>query len=127
MMEQIILDGKEMQFVFDTKAWVEVEKIFGSLDRMYKCFEEDMLPLTAGLKLAAITATSAMCKQDEKKPITFKWLVENASPKQAREMAKRARAAVAIGLETTESLFDEEGPEDAGLEEENAKKTRADA
>lgn len=127
-MEPIIIDGKEMQFVFDTAAWMEVEKMFGSLDRMYKRFEDDVLPMTAGLQLAAITATSAMCNRDKKDDnISFEWLVKHASPKQAREMAVRARMAVAKGLETTESLFDEDGPVDAGLEEDDTKKHRADA
>lgn len=127
MMEQIILDGKVMEFVFDTAAWVDVEKKFGSLDRLYKQLEEDLLPMTTGLHLAAITATSAMCNRDKKETIDFAWLVKHATPKQAREMGVRARMAIAKGLETTESLFDEDGPVDAGLEEEDTKKHRADA
>lgn len=127
MMEPIIIDGKVMEFVFDTAAWVDVEKKFGSLDRLYKQLEEDLLPMTTGLHLAAITATSAMCDRDKKESIDFAWLVKHATPKQAREIGTRARMAIAKGLETTETLFDEDGPVDAGLEEDEAKKNRADA
>lgn len=123
----ITIGGRELTLVFDTAAWVELEATFGSLDRMYKRLAEDVLPMTTGLQLAAITATSGSCDRKKKESITFDWLVANASPKQARELGRMARNAVADGLETTESLFDEDAPSDAVLEEENAKKIRADA
>lgn len=121
------IGGRELTLIFDTAAWVELEKTFGSLDRMYKRLAEDVLPMTTGLQLAAITATSGTCDRKKKESITFDWLVANASPKQARELGRMARAAVTDGLETTESIFDEDAASDAVLEEENAKKNRADA
>lgn len=121
------IGGKDLTLVFDTAAWVDVEKAFGSIDRMYKRMEEDVLPMTTGLMLTAFCATSGSCDRKKGESITFDWLVHNASPRQVRELNRMARAAVYKGMETTESLFDDEGPVDVGLEEEAAKKTQADA
>lgn len=128
MGNRITIAGEELIFAFDTAAWVELEKTFGSLDRMQKRFDDDVLPMTAGLQLAAITATAGTCDRDDKEaePITFAWLVKNASPAQVQEMTGMAKLAVVRGLATTERLF-EDGPIDGGLEEDDAKKTRADA
>lgn len=125
-MDKITVGDKELTFVFDTAAWVDVEAQFGSIDRMYKRFDEDIMPITAGLHLAAITATSGCGDRDKKARITFDWLVKTASPEKTREIIAAARAAVIRGMATTEDLFDD-GPVDAGLEEEDAKKIRADA
>ena len=95
---------------------------------MYKRFDEDLLPMTTGLQLAAITATAGTCDREDKsaKPITFDWLAKHATPSQARELGVMAKAAVVRGLATTESLFADDAV-DAGLEENDAKKHRADA
>lgn len=128
MEDTMIVGGRELKLTFDTAAWVEVEKAFGSLDRMYKRMEEDILPMTTGLMLTAICATSGTCDRQKKgDAITFDWLVHNASPKEVRTLNRMAREAVLRGMETTESLFEDDGPVDAMLEEEAAKKTRADA
>lgn len=128
MTDSITIAGKELTLAFDTQAWVDLEKTFGSMDRMYKRFDEDILPMTTGLQLAAITATAGTCDREEKsaKPITFDWLAKNATPAQARELGVMAKAAVVRGLATTESLFADDAV-DAGLEENDAKKHRADA
>ena len=124
----ITVADRELHLVFDTAAWVDVEKVFGSLDRMYKNFDEDTLPITTGLHLAAITATSGTCDREKKDDrITFAWLVKNASPVEAQQLGHMARMAVIKGMTTTETLFDDEQPVDVGLEDEAAKKTRADA
>lgn len=127
MEDTMLIGGKELRLVFDTAAWVDVEKAFGSIERMYKRWEEDILPMTTGLMLTAFTATSGTCDRKKGETISFEWLVENASPVQVRELNKMARAAVYKGMETHETLFEDEGPVDVGLEEDNAKKTRADA
>lgn len=128
MTDSITIAGKELTLAFDTQAWVDLEKTFGSMDRMYKRFDEDILPMTTGLQLAAITATAGTCDREDKsaKPITFDWLAKNATPAQARELGVMAKAAVVRGLATTESLFADDAV-DAGLEENDAKKHRADA
>ena len=127
-MENTMLIGdRELTLVFDTAAWVDVEKAFGSIDRMYKRMEEDVLPMSTGLMLSAFCATSGTCDRSKKEAITFDWLVKHASPTQVRELNKMARAALYKGMGMTESLFEDQGPIDAGLEEEAAKKTRADA
>ena len=128
MTDRITIAGKELVLAFDTQAWVDLEKTFGSMDRMYKRFDEDILPMTTGLQLAAITATAGTCDREDKsaKPITFDWLAKNATPAQARELGVMAKAAVVRGLATTESLFADDAV-DAGLEENDAKKHRADA
>lgn len=121
------IGGRELHLVFDTAAWVDVEKAFGSIDRMYKRMEEDILPMTTGLMLTAFTATSGTCDRKKEESITFDWLVANASPVQVRQLNQMAREAVLRGMESKESLFEDDGPVDVGLEEEAAKKTRADA
>lgn len=129
MTDRITIDGKELIFAFDTRAWVDLEKTFGSMARMYKRFEEDVLPMTTGLQLAAITATAGTCDREDKtaKPISFEWLAKNATPEQARELVSMAKAAVIRGLETTESLYEDDGAQDMVLEENNEKKIRAEA
>ena len=128
MTDRITIASKELILAFDTRAWVDLEKTFGSMDRMYKRFDEDLLPMTTGLQLAAITATAGTCDREDKsaKPITFDWLAKHATPSQARELGVMAKAAVVRGLATTESLFADDAV-DAGLEENDAKKHRADA
>lgn len=124
----ITIDGREMILVFDTAAWVDLEAAFGSMERMYKRLDEDVLPMTTGLQLAAFCATSGTCDRAKKEKISFDWLVTHATPKQAHELGHKARLAVLQGMAGTETLFgDEDGPVDVGLEEESAKKTRADA
>lgn len=128
MTDRITIAGKELVLAFDTQAWVDLEKTFGSMERMHKRFDEDILPMTTGLQLAAITATAGTCAREDKtaKPITFEWLAKHATPAQARELGVMAKAAVVRGLATTESIF-EDGAVDAGLEDNDAKKHRADA
>ena len=58
MDDRIVIGDKELTLLFDTAAFVDLEKAFGSLDRMYKMFDEDIMPMTTGLRLAAICATS---------------------------------------------------------------------
>lgn len=128
-MDRITIAGKELVFSFDTRAWVDLEKTFGSMERMNKRFDEDVLPMTTGLQLAAITATAGTCDREDKKavPISFEWLAKNATPAQARELVSMAKAAVIRGLATTESLYEDDGAQDMVLEENNAKKNRAGA
>ena len=124
----ITVADRELHLVFDTAAWVDVEKVFGSLDRMYKNFDEDTLPITTGLHLAAITATSGTCDREKKDDrITFAWLVKNATPVQAQELGHLARLAILKGMERQEKGLESSGPVDEVLEEEEAKKIRADA
>ena len=127
MDNRIIIGDRELTLVFDVAAWVDLEKTFGSLDRMYKRFDDDVLPITTGLQLAAITATSGTCDREKKESITFDWLVKHATPVQARQLSTMARMSIIRGMETEEKLFEEEGPVDVGLEEETAKKPMADA
>lgn len=127
MDDRIVIGDKELTLLFDTAAFVDLERAFGSLDRMYKMFDEDIMPMTTGLKLAAICATSGTCDRDKKQEISFAWLVKNTSPVEAQKLGHMARMAVIKGMTTTESLFDDEQPVDVGLEEDAAKKQRADA
>lgn len=126
-MFDITIGGRELHLVFDTAAWVDVERVFGSLDKMYKNLDEDVMPITTGLHLAAATATSGTCERKTKDDrITFAWLVKNAKPTEAQQIGHLARLAILKGMERQEEGF-EEGPVDSVLEEEQAKKTRADA
>ena len=127
MDDRIVIGDKELTLLFDTAAFVDLERAFGSLDRMYKMFDEGIMPMTTGLRLAAICATSGTCDRDKKQEISFAWLVKNTSPVEAQKLGHMARMAVIKGMTTTESLFDDEQPVDVGLEEDAAKKQRADA
>lgn len=129
MDDRILIGGKELVMVFDTAAFVDLEKAFGSLDRMYKRFDEDMFPMITGLQLAAFCATSGTCDRDKKEKISFDWLVKNATPVEAQRLGHMARMAVLKGMATTESLFDNEEDQavDVGLEEDATKKPRAEA
>lgn len=131
MEDRITIGGRELTLTFDTAAFVDVERKFGSLERMYKRFDEDIMPVTAGMQLAAICATSGSCDRDKKgDEITFAWLVHHASPVEAQRIANIARMAVIRGMTTTETPFDDEDsdhPVDVGLEEAEAKKAKADA
>ena len=78
MMENTMQIGdRELTLVFDTAAWVDVEKAFGSMDRMFKRMEEDVLPMSTGLMLSAFCATSGTCDRSKKEAITFDWLVKH--------------------------------------------------
>lgn len=129
MDDTILIGGRELTLVFDTAAFVDLETQFGSLDRMYRRFDEDMFPMITGLQLAAFCATSGTCDRDKKEKISFDWLVKNATPVEAQKLGHMARMAVLKGMATTETLFDneEEQAVDVGLEEDAAKKTSADA
>lgn len=123
----ITVADRELHLIFDTAAWVDVEKIFGSIDRMYKNLDEDILPITTGLHLAAATATSGTCNRDQKESISFAWLVKHATPVQAEQLGHMARMAILKGMERTEKLVETTGPVDADLEEAAAKKTHGGA
>lgn len=129
MDDTILIGGRELTLVFDTAAFVDLETQFGSLDRMYRRFDEDMFPMITGLQLAAFCATSGTCNRDKKEKISFDWLVRSATPVEAQKLGHMARMAVLKGMATTETLFDneEEQAVDVGLEEDAAKKTSADA
>ena len=129
MDDTILIGGRELTLVFDTAAFVDLETKFGSLDRMYKRFDEDMFPMITGLQLAAFCATSGTCDRDKKEKISFDWLVKNTTPVEAQKLGHMARMAVLKGMATTETLFDNEDEQavDVGLEEDAAKKTSADA
>lgn len=129
MDDTILIGGRELTLVFDTAAYVDLETQFGSLDRMYRRFDEDMFPMITGLQLAAFCATSGTCDRDKKEKISFDWLVRSATPVEAQKLGHMARMAVLKGMATTETLFDneEEQAVDVGLEEDAAKKTSADA
>lgn len=122
--EEITVAGKTLRFAFDVRAWVEVEKEFASIDAMYERMARRLLPMTTGLKLAAITATAAQRADGRKDVVTFDWLVDHATPAEVRSMIGMAKAAVVRSMPTDDD-DDEDGPIDVGLAEE--KKEPADA
>lgn len=127
MERKITIGGRELTLLFDTAAWIDVEAAFGNIDAMYQRMAKGQAPITTGLMLASFVATSGTCSRDKKETVSLRWLVKHASPKEARKLITMAKEAVVEGLEMQEDLFEEDGPVDVGLEEESAKKTRADA
>lgn len=122
--ESIEIGGKTLRFAFDTQAWVDVEKEFASIDAMYERMARRLLPMTTGLKLAAITATAALREEKSKAVVTFEWLVEHARPSEVRTMIAMAKEAVVRAMPSDDDE-DEDTPIDVGLAEE--KKETADA
>lgn len=117
---KVTVAGKELTMVFDVAAWCNVERTFGSLERMYQRLDKDVLPVCTGLQLAAIVAKSG------KEAVTYEWLVSNLRPDEVGAVTEAARHAVLRGMHMEEQLFDEADVIDVGLEE-DAKKKTADA
>lgn len=115
-----------LTMAFDVAAWCEVERTFGSLERMYQRLDNDLLPTCTGLQLAAIVATSGTCDRAKKETITYEWLSEHLRPVEVGAVVEAARKAVLRGMQVEERLFDDADVVDVGLEE-DAKKKKADA
>ena len=90
--------GVTLRMYFDTAAWIELEKEFGSLEKMQEALSNDERPMHINLKLAAITARCGAKHAGEKPDMTWEWLRDNLTPKQARRANTLAKLAVAEGL-----------------------------
>lgn len=90
--------GVTLRMYFDTAAWMELEEEFGSLEKMQEALSNDERPMHINLKLAAITARCGAKHAGEKQDMTWEWLRDNLTPKQARKANTLAKLAVAEGL-----------------------------
>ena len=108
--------GVTLRMRFDTAAWLELEEEFGSLQQMYELLEGDRAPMTVNLKVAAITARCGAKHAGEKADITWEWLRDNLTPKQARKANTLAKIAMAEGMKR-EEMDDEDEAVDVVAEE----------
>lgn len=115
--------GVTLRMYFDTAAWMELEEEFGSLEKMQEALSNDDRPMHINLKLAAITARCGAKHAGEKPDMTWEWLRDNLTPKQARRANTLAKLAVAEGLKR-ENMDDEDEAVDV-VAEEIQKKTEA--
>lgn len=115
--------GVTLRMYFDTAAWMELEEEFGSLEKMQEALSNDERPMHVNLKLAAITARCGAKHAGEKPEMTWEWLRDNLTPKQARRANTLAKLAVADGLKR-ENMDDEDEAVDV-VAEEIQKKTEA--
>lgn len=115
--------GVTLRMYFDTAAWLELEEEFGSLEKMQEALSSDDRPMHVNLKLAAITARCGAKHAGEKPDMTWEWMRDNLTPKQARRANTLAKLAVAEGLKR-EDMDDEDEAVDV-VAEEIQKKTEA--
>lgn len=115
--------GVTLRMYFDTAAWMELEEEFGSMEKMQEQLDKDEHPMHINLKLAAITARCGAKHAGEKPDMTWEWLRDNLTPKQARRANTLAKLAVADGLKR-ENMDDEDEAVDV-VAEEIQKKTEA--
>ena len=108
--------GVTLRMYFDTAAWMELEEEFGSLEKMQEALSSDDRPMHINLKLAAITARCGAKHAGEKPDMTWEWLRDNLTPKQARRANTLAKLAVADGLKR-ENMDDEDEAVDVVAEE----------
>ena len=102
---------------------MELEEEFGSMEKMQEQLDKDEHPMHINLKLAAITARCGAKHAGEKPDMTWEWLRDNLTPKQARRANTLAKLAVADGLKR-ENMDDEDEAVDV-VAEEIQKKTEA--
>lgn len=109
--------GREIVMYFDTEAWLDVEREFGSLGQMYEQLDQDKAPMTVNLRLAEITARAgARHAGQEETPVTLAWMIANLTPKQARKINTLAKMAVVQGM-AREDVDDEDDDIDVTAEE----------
>ena len=108
--------GVTLRMYFDTAAWMELEEEFGSMEKMQEQLDKDEHPMHINLKLAAITARCGAKHAGEKPDMTWEWLRDNLTPKQARRANTLAKLAVADGLKR-ESVDEEDEAVDVVAEE----------
>lgn len=108
--------GVTLRMYFDTAAWMELEEEFGSMEKMQEALSNDERPMHINLKLAAITARCGAKHAGEKPDMTWEWLRDNLTPKQARRANTLAKLAVADGLKR-ENMDDEDEAVDVVAEE----------
>lgn len=107
--------GRELRFLFDVRAWCEIEEIFGSLQIMNQRMGSKEKPMEASLALIAVTMNAWNRHTGAQADITTDWLKENLTPGQVTEAALFSKAAVVEGMKREDAQ--EEEDTDVGAEE----------
>lgn len=125
----MIVKERKLLFRFTTRAWYNLEKRIGSLDKLLERVENGDRPLDAMLELCAETATAGEKYMGGQEEITKEWLIDNLSPLEMKRAEAKARDALTVGMRR--EIVDQDDSEviDAILEEikaaERAKKENA--
>lgn len=121
--------GRKLLFRFTTRAWHNLEKKVGSLNKLLNRVSDDDRPMDAMLELCAETATAGEHYNGSKDVITKEWLIDNLSPLEVKRAHAMARDALTIGMRRENVDQDDSEVIDVYLEEakaaERAKKERA--
>ena len=121
--------GRKLLFRFTTRAWHNLEKKIGSLNKLLNRITDDDRPMDAMLELCAETATAGERYNESRDVITKEWLIENLSPLEVKRAYTVAKDALTIGMRRENADQDDSEVIDVYLEEakaaERAKKERA--
>lgn len=110
------VQGRDLHFYFDNKAWLAIEDEFGSLESMYDLMDGKDKPLEHTLRMTAIIANAGARAAGTEGGVTPEWLTEKMTPKQLRKANTMAKAAIMAGWKRDNMDEDEEGPIDVELE-----------
>lgn len=113
--------GRTLHFFFDTKAWAQIEREFGSLETMYDLIDGNENPLDHTLRMTALIANAGARQRQEPEEVTPEWLLENLTPKKIRKAGTLAKLAIMAGWKREEVDDEDEGPVDVVLEEQQKK------
>lgn len=94
----MVVGSRTLCMDFDLQAWLDVEAEFGSIGKMYEQIDGDTAPMTAMLRVAAITANAGERKNGCTPDITTEWMVTHMTPKQARHANSLAKLAIMHGM-----------------------------
>lgn len=121
--------GRKLLFRFTTRAWHNLEKKVGSLNKLLNRVSGDDRPMDAMLELCAETTTAGEHYNGSKDVITKDWLIDNLSPLEVKRAQAMARDALTIGMRRESVDQDDSEVIDVYLEEakaaERAKKESA--
>lgn len=121
--------GRKLLFRFTTRAWWNIEKKFGSLDKLLARVDEGDRPMDAMLELCAETATAGEKFMGTDEAISKEYLIDNLSPMEVKRAKALARDALTVGMRRENADQDDSEVIDVILEEiraaERAKKESA--
>lgn len=107
--------GKELRFLFDVRAWCDIEEIFGSLQAMNQRMGSMEKPMDASISLIAVTINAWNRHSGTQADMTEDWLKDNLTPAQVTEAALYAKTALVDGMKREDAQ--EEDDSDVGAEE----------
>lgn len=89
---------RKLLFRFTTRAWWNIEREVGSLEKLLERMNGDDRPLDATCLLISETATAGERFAGGKEKITKDYVIDNLTPLQIRRVTKIAKSAVTAGF-----------------------------